>query len=234
MKFFLRHFRTLGLLAGSAGLLFAAGCLESDSVESAAREVGINVAGFYANGDSPMVAQNSGAPIRNLNLRQFGDRLEGTDNNGVNFTGSIGRNDGSSASFTLEGRTTAGAPGIMVGTINVSGTSATMRGTWAEDAVTSTLNATATVPESSGGGGGGGTGLTITPSSPSVSPGGTQGFSVSGGTSPYTWSVSNGSLGSVSPTSGSSTTYSATSSNGTQSVTATDTTGATRSVSFTQ
>lgn len=49
--------------------------------------------------------------------------------------------------------------------------------------------------------------LVVSPSSATVATNGTQSFAVSGGTSPYAWSVLNSSIGTISSTTGVSTTY---------------------------
>ncbi len=70
--------------------------------------------------------------------------------------------------------------------------------------------------------------LSISPSSANVTNTQQVSFSVSGGSSPYSWSLSNPTWGNLSSTSGSSTTYtSATTSTGNQTVTAGDSRGAT-------
>lgn len=193
------------LLPGSAGLvaliLLATGC-EIDSSETSGRDVDIDVSGYYSGSLSGrLVEQNSGAPITGLDLRQSGDSLEGYDNNGKIFHGTIGQASGTRASITLEGDTTAGAAGVISGYIDVNGTSATMSGTWLEDAVSSRVAGTATVPEPQ-------SDVTISPSSAALnSDGDTQNFTASGGDGSYSWTLSDSSLGSVSSGSGSSITY---------------------------
>lgn len=139
----------VALCAGLLTLLIIQSGCTIDSADSVIRSVGLNVSGLY-NG-SPLVQRNTGASIQSMNVIQDGDSLQGVDNNGVPFKGTIGavqRGDSggsSSATFQLKGTTTAGAEGIISGTITVTGTEAIMRGTWAEPALFSTVAGTASV-----------------------------------------------------------------------------------------
>lgn len=189
----------------SAAIAFLTGC-EIDSSETVSRNVNIDVTGYYSGSLSGRLVQNnSGAAITGLDLRQNGDRLEAYDNNGIVFRGTIGQVNGDRASFTLEGRTTAGASGVISGNITVSGTSATMSGTWFEASVSARVAGSAAVQEPQ-------SNVSISPSAATLSNNGdTRTFTASGGDGSYTWSVGNTSLGSVSG-SGSSVTYTRTTS----------------------
>ena len=230
--------------------LFNLGC-SLDSGESATRTVGVSVAGFYIGDPSGnLVRNNTGSPVATMDLRQNGDSLEGIDNNGHIFKGTIGAvdTDGTSASFTLVGQTTAGQEGVMSGTIQKpSDTTAQMRGTWAEPTLFSTISGMATVPANpvSGGTGTGTNGTTNTVSALILSPGAasiaiagtlTQNFSASGGTGPYTFTVTDGSLGAVSTSDSAAgtATYTAIAISGNQTVRVTDSDGATDDSSVTQ
>lgn len=133
-----------------AALFIYTGC-DIDSADSVSRNVPINVNGLYRNNGSRVVSQNTGAAITALNIVQDGSRLQAIDNNGIVFKGNIGTVEATtgsgSASFTMTGRTTAGAEGVMTGSISISGQTATLRGTWAEPAVFGNLVASATVGE---------------------------------------------------------------------------------------
>lgn len=196
--------------------VFLAGC-EVGSPDTTTRQVGISVDGLYAGTltDGRLTSRNSGTAVTQFNLRQAGASLEATDNNGIRFAGSINGETASRAPFTLEGRTTAGTVVNIVGTINVSGTSATMTGSWVEPSLIGDVQASASVstnapPVSS---------LTISPSgSIHLAPGSSRSFSASGGSGSYTWSVASSSLGSLSSSTGTSVNYTA-SSAGTQTVT---------------
>ncbi|MCX7819767.1 MAG: hypothetical protein N2652_11285 [Kiritimatiellae bacterium] len=199
-----------------AGALMAAiaGC-EIGSPDEVVREVGINIAGFYANGNGRLVSQNSGAPIVNMNLIQNGDQLQGIDNNGRVFRGRVIASSPSSATITLEGRTSSGVSGVIQATVDVSGNLATMRGTWIEATLYGTVYGQATVPTNQGGGGGN---LAISPAGTiTVARNSTTTFTASGGTGSYSWSVANPSLGSING-SGSSVIYQAGNIAGTQTV----------------
>lgn len=178
------------LLASTALLL--CGC-EIDSAESSSRNVGLDVTGYYSGAlAGKLVERNSGAPITGIDLRQNGDRIEGYDNNGKIFRGTIGQVSGKQASFTLEGVTTSGAAGVISGSISVDGTSATMSGTWFEEALSSRVAGNASVQEPQ-------SNLAISPASATISSNGnTRSFTASGGDGSYTWSLNDTSRGSIS------------------------------------
>ncbi len=189
------------------------GC-DIDSAESGSRNVNLNVQGFYhavaGKNNDKLVSQNTGQPIVSIDLRQSGDQLEGIDNNGNIFKGTIGQVDGLVGTINLEGMTTAGENGTISGTISVSqndtSADATMQGTWVEPNLFGTVYAQATVP------------LTPTnappttnqPTSVSISPtsvilatnGETRVFNAYGGGGSYIWNLSANSRGSLSATTG--------------------------------
>lgn len=208
--------RTQAWIGAAAALLLTtiAGC-EIGSPDEVVREVGINISGFYANSNGRLVSQNSGAPIVNMNLIQNGEQLQGIDNNGRVFRGRVVAASSSSASITLEGRTSTGVSGVIQATVDVSGGLATMRGTWIEASLYGIVYGQATVPTNQGGGGGN---LAINPSgSITVARNSSTTFTASGGTGSYSWSVANPSLGSING-SGSSVIYLAGNIAGTQTV----------------
>lgn len=133
-----------GLLAGVLAIAIHTGC-SVESANSVQRSVAINVGGVYrydadscgANGK--FVSVNSGRQVISLDLRQTGDQLEAIDNNGIIFRGTIGNVVENSASFNLEGSTTAGNSVLISGSISVSGDSGLMQGTWVEDTFFATL-----------------------------------------------------------------------------------------------
>lgn len=133
-------------------VLVLSACLcscEVGSSDSVTRNVGLDVSGFYQHPNHPaqkLVAENTGLAVTSLSLNQTGDQLEARDNNGSSFSGTIGEASDSSASFTLEGQTTAGQSATISGTITVDGGNATMRGTWIEPSLYSTVYGVGTVP----------------------------------------------------------------------------------------
>lgn len=174
-----------------AVLIVAAVSCELDSADSVTRSVNIIVSGFYTNPNGNLVARNSGNAIVNMNLIQDGDQLQGIDNNGNKFSGTIGSvNDANaSASIVMKGPTTAGKEGTIAATISVSGGTATMQGTWIEDGITSTVYAqNDEVPNQ---------GISITASSSEITSGDTSTLTASGGTGNYDWDKEGASYGSL-------------------------------------
>lgn len=185
---------------------FSTAC-DGDSAEGIVRNVGLIVEGYYTHPSGMLVSDTSGADVISMNLRQSGDQLEGIDNNSVVFRGTIGQVvDNSNASFTLNGKSTSGANATISGTIAVSGTQATMSGTWIEDSLYGTVYGQATVPTNAPPSSS--TGVSISPSNTQIPVGNTRQFTVSGGTPPYDWVVSDQSIGTISG-SGTTATYTA-------------------------
>ena len=226
------HWRKAGCGLGcalAATMAILVGC-EIDSGESGARNVAISVQGFYTHPDagSFLVQRTSGDPLFSLDLRQTGDRLEGIDDNGIVFGGSIGQVAVSNqATFNIEGRSTSGAAATISGSITIEGTVATMRGTWIEPALTSPVFGVATVPSNA-------VPRVVTPTNNVLTlnqtlvtvaaTGGTTSFTASGGVQPYTWTLSNNSLGtitSITGTGNATANYTATST-GNNTITVTD------------
>ncbi|MCX7007789.1 MAG: hypothetical protein NTY53_11180 [Kiritimatiellaeota bacterium] len=130
------------------GSLLAVGLLPGcevgspDTVEATANG---DFSGRYANGSSPMVNNNSGNAINTMALNQSGNQLQAVDNNGILFKGTIGDILNSSASFTLNGVTTAGQTVAINGTLRAVGTTASLSGIWAEPGVYSSIYGTASI-----------------------------------------------------------------------------------------
>ncbi len=215
------------LAAGAWGL--TAGC-EIGSPDDVVRQTGLNLAGVYRNPDGgAIVARNSGAAINQFDLRQRGDEITAIDNNGIPFKGQVVETSATSGSMELSGVTTSGVEARISGSVQISGTTATLQGTWIEPGFYSTVYAQATVPTNSPSGGT----LAISPSGTiTMTVGGNRNFTASGGSGTYTWSVANGGLGALSGTSGASVTYNAAAA-GTQTVSVSDG-SATRSTTVTQ
>ena len=190
------------------------------------------------NGALPLVYPNesgnrpSGQAITALRLLQYGSVLEAYDSANQTWSGRITALQSGTASFSLQGRTTAGIGVEVAGTMVYKDQQSTMDATWIEPAYYGNLNAQATVSPAN----------TNTPvSGPDISPSSvslssnkiSQVFTASGGSGTYTWSVSSSSLGSVNPTTGSATTYTSTKSSGVNTITVTDSLGATKTATAT-
>lgn len=201
----------LTVMATLALVILASSC-SVEEADTVARTVSKNVAGVYRGVDgAPLVQINSGAEVIQLNVLQTGDQLEAIDNNNKIFHGSIGTVSASGeASFTLEGSTTAGNSVTIVGTFSGSDSTITMRGTWIEPGIYSTIHGEAVGQYNSA--------ITVTGSAALSSTNGSS-YTASGGTT-YTWSLSSSSIGSLSATEGTTVTYTP-SASGTQKLTAT-------------
>ena len=151
---------TLPLLA-----LAFAGC-DIDSVDSTTAVPSdnsgtiYNFSGLYLNPNSsptnifPLVypfegsSRPSGALITFLRLLQYGSVLEAYDSAGQTWSGSIMGLSGGTANFSLQGRTTAGQPVEISGTMVYADQNSVMDATWIEPAFYGTLRAKASVPPS--------------------------------------------------------------------------------------
>ena len=139
-----KHAWVLGSAAGVGLGLWLAGC--DFGVDDVIRDVSLSVEGTYENGSHAIVTRNSGALVMWLAVRQDGDQLEAVDNNGAIFSGSLTEAvEGQSASFELDGSSTAGAEVTISGSFSISGTTSTMRGTWIEPALVGAVYGTAEV-----------------------------------------------------------------------------------------
>lgn len=130
----------LGIVA-CVSLLTACDISSADEVT---RQVSLNIAGSYTNAGG-IPANQTGNTISLLSISQRGDQLNAVDDQGARWTGTIGRADGTLATFTLDGATSAGQEVVLTGTIVVDGTTATLSGTWIEPSLRSVATATATV-----------------------------------------------------------------------------------------
>jgi hypothetical protein len=221
-----------------------------------------NFAGLYVNPDSeggPLVfpaGRQSGATLTWMRLLHYGSVIEAFDNANQKWSGRISTVDGSVASFSLRGTTSAGQSVDVVGVLRYAESgnqpTSTMDATWIEPGFSGSLLAQASVnpavtvtkppAENSGdnntgsnGGGGSDNGSTTEPPELELDPqgrwfipsGGVSGpFTASGGTPPYSWEVSNPALGTISPITGTTVTYTTTQVVGTNIVTVTDSAGA--------
>ncbi len=138
-----RRARAVGLAALLCAGIVAGGCeLRGSSTE---RQT-ILVAGLYraANGGR-IVDRNSGAAVRSLLLRQWGETIEGLDNNGRVFRGSFVAESDWRGALNLRGDTTTGAPVTISGTIAVTGNKAVLQGAWIEPGLLGTIAAEADI-----------------------------------------------------------------------------------------
>ena len=92
-----------------------------------------------------LVANTSGSPVTFLNLTQSGADLKAVDNNGTSFQGTVSAVNITSATFSLQGTTAAGATVTITGSLLASGTIGTMNGSWVEPTLSSTIYGTATI-----------------------------------------------------------------------------------------
>lgn len=214
----------LGVALAASAVVYL-GC-EIDSANEFRRNLPVNYSGFYSDSDGMLVDRNSGKPIRGLDLRQSGDRLEAVDNNGQIWRGTIGNagevGSAFTASFTLEGRNSIGREGLFSGTLSTEVTTTTdtngnssstssgegeMRGTYIEDDIFSPFFGTAqnipgVIPTPDDGGDGGDSNgvenVTIAPSLTELTNNlQTVVFTASGGDGAFAFSVGNGTRGSI-------------------------------------
>jgi len=143
MKAFHASFTILFTCFTASLLLLTGGC-EIDDGDEVVREVSISIRGTYSNPDG-ITSNQTGATITSLNISQSGDQITARDNEGTRWTGTIGRASDSLATFTLRGLTTDGVEVVITGTIDISGTSATMTGVWVEPNLTGEVTASASV-----------------------------------------------------------------------------------------
>ncbi|MFH0909670.1 MAG: hypothetical protein V1929_13000 [bacterium] len=121
-------------------LVIFAGC-ESDSSDSESSSGDIvQYDGVYSNSGKPMAPQQSGAKVTSMDVFQDGDNLLATDNNGINFRGSISgaAADGLSP-FEIRGKTSDGTDVTIIGSFSHDGTRAKMNGNWIEPTHQSTF-----------------------------------------------------------------------------------------------
>jgi hypothetical protein len=218
-----------------------------------------NFAGLYVNPDSeggPLVfpaGRQSGATLTWMRLLHYGSVIEAFDNANQKWSGRISTVDGSVASFSLRGTTSAGQSVDVVGVLRYAESgnqpTSTMDATWIEPGFSGSILAQASVnPASSsnnggsdgtgddgngdngGGGGDNGNGngnLTISPIDVDLGSPATNmvPFTATGGTPPYTWRISDATLGNLSSTTGVTVTYTRTDVSGVNIVTVEDSIG---------
>ena len=155
-------FRALafGLALPLAALLGTIGC-DVDSTDSTTSTVSDNEGNVYSyaglymnteegstNGYGALVFpanRQSGVKLIWLRLLQYGSVLEGYDNAGMTWAGSISAQNGAVASFGLQGRTTAGVSVDIAGTLSADEQLATMDAAWIEPGFAGSIFGTAAV-----------------------------------------------------------------------------------------
>jgi hypothetical protein len=136
------------MAAGMLGLLvfgLLPGC-EVGTPSDAAPVANGNFSGNYVgSSNANLVARSSGSAVTSMVISQFGNQLEGVDNNGILFKGTIGDILNATATFTLTGSSTAGAAVTINGNLRASGTTATLTGVWTEPSFYSSIYGTASI-----------------------------------------------------------------------------------------
>lgn len=204
-------FKLLGILLLLATIsVLIIGC-SGDSGETLIRNVVLKVSGHYTNGGGPLPGSQTGNKTTAMNVRQTGDQIEATDNNGLIFKGTIGQATETEGSFTLNGRTTAGQDVTISGTFSVpeGSTDGTMRGTWIEPSLTASFIGFATVPTNSPDSSGSSSQLIIEPALVSISTTDPIDFTATTGFSSYSFTVSDSSLGKITSVNNNKATYEA-------------------------
>ena len=144
----MRNRRLLSVLVScvaAPAVLALIGC-EVDSADSLTRAVGeFLISGvYYGQFNGRVTDRQTGHPVGRLDVRQSGDQLEAIDNHDYVFTGTIGSESDTVGYFILRGRTTVGSEVTISGTIEKSGSTATMRGSWIEPTIYGAVYAIAT------------------------------------------------------------------------------------------
>jgi len=211
-------FRALALALALPAFALLTGC-DVDSVDSTSAVLAdnsgtiYNFSGLYmnpnnstsTNGIRPIVFPNQGNQkptgelIRSLRLLQYGSVLEGYDSAGLTWYGNISGLQGTTANFTLSGRTTVGNPVEIAGTMNYADQKSTLNATWIEPNYFGSIIAQATVtpantntPISN---------LTASSNPSSISNGGTTTLTAANGDGSYSWS-DNSTYTSIDPVTG--------------------------------
>lgn len=149
--------------------------------------------------------KQSGEKLTWMRIVQNGSSLQGFDNAGQNWTGAISGVEDTTARFSMDGRTTAGATVTIAGTMSYANEQSTISASWLESTgFSGNFFAKGTV--SSPGTNTPASTLAISPSSATVGAGQARTFTASGGNGTYTWAHS-GSCGTLSGSTGSSIVY---------------------------
>jgi hypothetical protein len=200
--------------------LAIAGC-DVDSVDSSTAVVSnesgaiYDFSGLYmhpnasTNALEPLVyplAKQTGAPVTWIRLIQYGSKLEGFDNVGLAWEGTLTGIRGTTASFSLSGQTSAAQPVQIAGSLIYESQRSTMDAAWLEPTFSGNVFARAVVAPATTNATPA-TKVSISPTSATLSASNsTITFTASGGNGVYAW-TQNSSAGTLSSTSGTSIRY---------------------------
>ena len=192
---------TSAVVSDNAGKIYDFSGLYMSVSNSADSEDGVNALVY------PLRRQ-SGKTLTWLRLLQYGAVLEGYDNAGLSWEGKISSvTTEGTASFTLSGKTTAGAAVEIIGSLqNKNSTNATMDAAWLEPSFSGSIFAQATVsPVATNSPSG--ADVSVDPKSAILSStSGPKTFTATGGSGSYSWSHNSG-CGTLSATTGSQIQY---------------------------
>ena len=216
-------FRTLAAAAALAAAALSSGCDVDSTSGSTSGGSGesysiFNFSGLYmsiSNGNALVFPANrqTGTQLTWLRLLHYGSVLEGYDNASQTWSGEITSVQETTASFSLQGRTSAGASVDIAGTLTYDETDTlgTMNAAWIEPSFSGSIFAEATVaaatsstnsPDPTNG-----VSLSVSPTSATLSSTNkTMTFAATGGSGTYTW-THNSDCGTFLPSTGSSTLY---------------------------
>ena len=214
----------IGLALPLAALFWTVGC-DVDSTDSTTSTISDNegkiysYAGLYmnteegsTNGYGALVFpanRQSGVKLVWLRLLQYGSVLEGYDNAGMTWAGTLTAQNGAVASFNLQGRTTAGASVDVAGTLSYADQQSTLDAAWIEPGFAGSIFGTATVsPIATNSPIVTNSTVTVDPDSATLTTNGQkQVFTASGGNGSFSWSYPGGTGGSLGTTTGTTNTF---------------------------
>ena len=208
-------FRAIALALALPLFAFWVGCEVDSTTAVPSDNAGTiyNFSGLYSRTDSNGVQQvlvfptnqQSGVELTWLRLLQYGNVLEAYDNAGLNWSGNISSLQAGTASFSLQGQTTAGQAVEITGTMDYEDQNSFMNAAWIEPTFAGSIIARATVSPAATNDSS--SSVTISPSSATISVNGSKAFTASGGNGTYTWTQNNSARGTLSSTTGTTITY---------------------------
>ena len=146
-------FRTLAAASALAAAALSSGCdvdSTSGSTSSSSGDQIFSFSGLYvsiSNGNALVFPahRQTGTTLTWLRLLQYGSSLQGYDNASQSWSGEISSVQETTASFSLQGRTSAGAPVDISGTLTYDDQTSTMNAAWIEPSFSGSIFAQATV-----------------------------------------------------------------------------------------